>query len=112
MHDCIFCAIVSKAIPSTIIFESPTMVVIADRTPQAPIHWLLIPKTHIPDITHVNEAHKSLAVDFFITAQKLAHLKPEAASFRLVVNTGTQAGQSVFHAHMHFLAGKSLAQLG
>ena len=102
---CIFCKIIAREIPSAIIEETDDLLVIKDLYPQAPIHYLILPKEHI---THVGtmsfEQTKRLAPLFLEMAQSLSHKVPHQ-EFKLKVNNGSSAGQEIAHLHIHFLAG-------
>ena len=105
---CIFCKIIAKEIPSTIIAQNEEIIVIKDINPKAPIHYLIIPKKHVVDITKFEASDKNLAGAMVLMAQQLAQQLPGSKAFRLVVNNGADAGQIVFHTHFHFLAGNTL----
>ena len=102
---CIFCKIINKQIPSDIVAQNDTVIVIKDIAPKAPVHYLIIPKKHYADIGQLPHDEKSLAADLLLMAKKLSEQHP---SFRLVSNNGKAAGQEVSHIHIHFLAGKSM----
>lgn len=110
MKDCIFCAIREGKIPSTKIAETEDIIVIKDIAPKASTHYLIIPKLHIPDIQSFSDQDKELAGNMLLMAQKLSESLPEPKAFRLVVNNGAEAGQQVFHVHMHFLAGTRIPE--
>jgi len=104
--ECIFCRIIARTIPATIINETDTLIVIKDIAPSAPIHYLIIPKKHIIDLASFSaEDRDTLASDIFACAQTLSKSCPDAKDFRLSVNNGYAAGQRVLHVHFHFLAG-------
>ncbi len=105
--DCIFCKIAAKEIPSKIVFENERIVAFEDINPQAPIHILIIPKKHIPYIAEINEEDISLVGELIFTAKKIAAEKGLTKDgFRLVFNNGKNAGQEVFHIHLHLLGGR------
>lgn len=106
----IFTKIINREISAKIIDETDDLIVIQDIAPKAPIHLLIISKKEIPDIQSFTEADFALADKMFRMAQKLSRTIPGAEEFRLVMNNGAQAGQRVFHAHMHFLAGTTLSE--
>lgn len=103
-EDCLFCAMVSGAIPVELVHSDDAVIAIRDIDPQAPTHVLVVPRTHVRDIVE-------LAADAELAAQLLAGIRATAAvlgveQFRTVFNTGADVGQSVFHVHAHLLAGR------
>lgn len=107
MSDCIFCKIAEKKINAAIVRESAKVMVIKDINPQAPMHLLIIPKAHYP--TLMDCADKDLLGELLKTAQDMAReLGFEKRGFRTVINTNEEGGQTVFHLHMHFMAGRPL----
>ena len=109
MVGCIFCKIIKKEIPSKIVYEDETVMVFEDIEPKAPVHMLIVPKLHIPTILDINEAHKDVLFHMYEVANKIATEKNIAArGFRLIVNCNAEAGQTVFHIHMHLLGGKHM----
>jgi histidine triad (HIT) family protein len=109
MNSCVFCRIIARELPSTIIGESDTCIVINDIAPKAPIHMLIIPKEHHADIKALPDVQ--IGRDIFALAQELARTVPGAEEFKLVINNGHAAGQRVFHLHAHYLAGGQLSDL-
>ncbi len=107
VDHCIFCKIIAKTLPATIVQETDSLIVINDIQPQAPIHQLIIPKKHVETILQLQDEDMHIAQDIFRMAQTLAKTH-NITSFRLVNNNGQQSGQSVFHIHFHFCAGKTL----
>lgn len=103
---CLFCKIIAREIPATIVKESDTFLAIADINPQAPVHLLIIPKHHYADITKAESAPELGRL--FHEAVTIAQEKDLQAGFRLVVNTGKESGQTVFHLHIHLLAGRAM----
>ncbi|KUO51428.1 MAG: histidine triad nucleotide-binding protein [Desulfitibacter sp. BRH_c19] len=109
MSDCIFCKIINKEIPSTIVYEDEDVLAFNDVNPQAPVHILIIPKKHISDMTEVTEQDLGIIGKIHLVAIKLANEKCFAdQGFRLVNNCKEDGGQVVFHLHYHLMAGKKL----
>lgn len=110
MNDCLFCKIVRKEIPAKICGESAKALAFYDIQPKAPLHLLVIPKEHITSALHVEESHGEVVKDMILLAQKCAQEeKVTESGFRLVMNVGKDAGQSVDHLHMHLLGKRKLA---
>ncbi len=107
--DCIFCKIIAGQIPSTKILETQELIVIKDINPKAPIHYLIIPKEHIADMRELTEKTRALGTHIFTAAQKLSK-DLNNAPFRLVISNGPDAGQRVYHLHVHFLAGATFVE--
>jgi histidine triad (HIT) family protein len=106
--DCVFCKIVSKELPSTVVFETDGVVVIEDINPQASTHLLLIPRAHYPTLLECND--RDLLSELFTVAKEVAKKAGvDESGFRCVVNTNEEGGQTVFHLHMHLLAGRPLS---
>jgi diadenosine tetraphosphate (Ap4A) HIT family hydrolase len=106
--ECIFCKIIAGEIPAVKIRENDAVVVIKDIAPKAPIHYLIIPKRHITNVASMTEHDKELMGETMLMARDLAKDLHEGVGFNLVSNNGRDAGQSVFHLHWHFIAGKNL----
>ena len=113
--DCLFCKIVAGEVPATVVRESETTVAFRDINPQAPTHVLVIPKAHYSDVASLAAAEPGLAADLLVEAGHVADLEKIVASetgpgtgYRVVFNTGSGAGQTVFHAHAHVLGGRGL----
>ena len=106
-NNCIFCSIIAKKIPATIIAEHDGFIVIKDIAPKAPVHYLVIPKLHVVDLLEAQVPE--LMESMIKTVQELCEQKSLPTSFRTVINTGAEAGQRVFHLHMHLLAGKAMS---
>ena len=109
--DCIFCKIISGKIPSSIIDQTDEVIVIKDINPKAPVHYLIIPKKHICDLKQLGPEDKDLAAQMLFMAQRLSKKLPKPGDFKLVSNNGAGVGQCVFHAHIHFLAGKKFVDI-
>ncbi|MFJ8583899.1 histidine triad nucleotide-binding protein [Streptomyces sp. NPDC093595] len=107
--DCLFCKIVAGEVPATIVRESETTVAFRDINPQAPTHVLVIPKAHHPDAASLAAAAPEVAADVLREAGEVAaQEKTDGAGYRIVFNTGSGAGQTVWHAHAHVLGGRGL----
>lgn len=106
MNDCIFCRIIAGEIPSERVYEDDKMIVIRDVAPAAPVHVLMIPKSHTENII---TAEPELLLHMLSKVGELAEkLGVDAKGFRIVVNTGDDGGQTVKHLHIHLLGGKAL----
>ncbi|MEU9027805.1 histidine triad nucleotide-binding protein [Streptomyces sp. NPDC048383] len=107
--DCLFCKIVAGAVPATVVRETATTIAFRDINPQAPTHVLVIPKAHYPDAASLAAGAPALAADVLAEAGRVAaDEKIEEHGYRIVLNTGAGAGQTVFHAHAHVLGGRGL----
>ncbi len=105
--DCIFCKIIEKRIPSKIVHEDEFALAFEDINPQAPVHVLIVPKQHIADIHSIKTTDRELIGHLFFVAQKIAEQKGlDSGGYRMVINNGPGAGQSVFHIHLHLLSGR------
>ena len=109
MAECLFCAIVAGEIPSTQVLETDQILAFRDINPQAPTHVLIIPKAHYPDVAALAAADAALLGEVIDAAQQVAAAEGVAETgYRVVFNTGVQAGQTVPHVHGHVLGGRSL----
>jgi histidine triad (HIT) family protein len=107
--ECLFCAIVAGEIPSTRVLETDRILAFRDINPQAPTHVLVISKEHYPDVAALAAADLGLLGELVAAAHRVAADEGVAeAGYRLVFNTGAQAGQTVFHVHGHVLGGRNL----
>ena len=106
MAECLFCAIVAGEIPATTVLETDRVLAFRDINPQAPTHVLVIPKTHYPDVAALAAAVAAL-LSAVIGAVQQAEAVAETG-YRVVFNTGVEAGQTVPHVHAHLLGGRSL----
>lgn len=104
-QNCIFCSIINKKIPATVVVENDDVIVINDIHPKAPVHYLVIPKTHVSDFMTLTD--DAVLHNIRKMIQQIGASLP-GQSFRLLVNNGAAAGQSVFHLHVHMLAGKTM----
>ena len=109
MLGCLFCKIVQKQIPAKIVFEDDKVLAFEDVTPQAPVHILIIPKEHIPTVNDIAGDQEEIIKYMFKAAKNIAKSKNIASQgYRLVINTNAEAGQSVFHLHLHLLGGRHM----
>jgi histidine triad (HIT) family protein len=113
--DCLFCKIAAGEVPATVVRESETTIAFRDINPQAPTHVLIIPKAHYPDAATLAAQAPQLAADTLREAGEVAEGEKITATdgrpgsgYRVVFNTGSGAGQTVFHAHAHVLGGRGL----
>ncbi|MBI2845019.1 MAG: histidine triad nucleotide-binding protein, partial [Chloroflexi bacterium] len=106
--SCVFCQIVVGERAATIIHQDALVTAFRDINPQAPTHILIIPNEHIPGIAEIEEQHGDLVARMFATANHLAHSEGLSRGYRLVLNQGPLAGQSVFHLHLHLLGGRAM----
>jgi histidine triad (HIT) family protein len=108
MSGCLFCKIVSRDIPAKILYEDDRLLAFEDINPQAPLHALLIPKTHIASLNDLTPEHDALVGEMTRRAAALAKERGYTErGFRTVFNTNGDAGQTVFHIHLHVLGGRS-----
>jgi len=107
-QDCIFCKIISKEIPTKIIAQNEDVLVMQDISPKAPVHYLILPKKHIVNVKQLEEQDSHYVSKMILMARKISEKLSGDGSFRLIMNNGAGAGQSVFHMHCHFLSGKKM----
>lgn len=115
MTNCIFCKIAAKEIPSKTVYEDDDLIAFHDINPAAPVHFLIVPKQHIPTIAECNESHAALLSKMLLLAPKLAAeqgcgyaVNTEgvgSGGFKLLFNTGPNGGQEVYHLHLHVIGG-------
>ena len=107
MAECIFCKIASGEIKTNFVYEDDEVLAFHDLKPQAPVHVIIIPTKHIPRISDIEEKNKALVGKLVVTANKIAREKNiDSSGFRLVMNCNEDAGQEVFHIHLHLLGGR------
>ena len=107
----IFGKIIDDEIPSEKIYEDDLAIVIKDINPQAPTHVLIIPKTNeIPKLSEATEDHQTILGHLLLVAGKISRQLGVDEAFRLIINNGAEAGQTVFHLHLHILANKSFEE--
>lgn len=109
MSDCLFCKMVSGEIAADKVYEDDDILVFRDINPQAPLHLLLIPKVHISTLNDLDEAHASLLGKMYLAVKAIAKQQGVAEDgYRTVMNCNRDGGQTVFHIHLHLLAGRGL----
>ena len=110
MNDCLFCKIIGGQIPGQFVHQDDQLVAIKDINPQAPLHLLIMPRQHVATINDLTPANDVLVGSMFRAAAALARQHGYAErGYRTVFNCNSEAGQSVFHIHLHLLAGRPMA---
>ena len=110
MSNCLFCKIIAGEIPGTFVHQDDQLVVLKDINPQAPMHMLVIPRKHIASLNDLESADEALVGSMLRRAAALAREHGyDQRGYRTVFNTNREAGQTVFHIHLHVLAGRGLA---
>ena len=106
---CLFCKIVNKQIPSKVLFEEDALIAFHDVNPQAPTHILVIPKQHIQSLNEATPADEALLGKLLLATRRAAEVAGlRDDGYRVVINSGKDAGQSVFHVHLHVLGGRRM----
>ena len=109
MEQCLFCGVASGSIPATRVYEDTQTLAFADIRPQAPTHVIVIPKTHIPRVSDLTEAHEPLMGHLVRVANDVARTRGIAdEGYRLVINCGPSGGQTVYHLHVHLIGGRTM----
>jgi histidine triad (HIT) family protein len=109
MSDCVFCKIRDGLIPAKLLLRDDRCIALEDINPQAPVHLLFVPLQHIPSNNALTPEDRELVGHLAVTASRMAAERGLADSgYRLVMNTGRDAGQQVFHLHLHLLGGRPL----
>ena len=109
MSDCLFCKIVTGDIPAEKVFENDHVIGFQDLNPQAPTHVLVIPKKHVSTINDLQDEDKALVGEMFMAARQIAADQGLAEKgYRTVMNCNEEAGQTVFHIHLHLLGGRRM----
>ena len=103
--NCIFCKIIRKEIPATVVDEDDNCLAFRDLNPQAPVHILVIPKVHVASVSEASATHSGALMT---RGAAIAKKEGLANGFRLVVNTGDEGGQTVHHLHLHVLGGRQM----
>ena len=109
--DCVFCKIVNGEIPSNKVYEDDKMVAFHDLAPQAPVHIVMIPKTHIESTNELNENNSNEVAHIFSKVPEIAKSLGLDNGYRVVNNCGPDAGQTVFHIHFHLMGGDVLGKM-
>ena len=110
MSDCLFCGIVEGKVKANVVYQDDAAVAFKDIGPKAPVHILIVPRKHIASVSDIAEQDRALIGQIFQVAAKLAREQGIADSgYRVVVNSGADAGQSVFHLHYHLLGGRQMS---
>jgi histidine triad (HIT) family protein len=108
-EECIFCRIVAGEVPGDVVYQDENLVAFRDVSPQAPIHVLVIPKTHIASLAELTEGQEELVGRLVILARNLAEKEGIAKrGYRLIINCGSEGGQAVPHLHLHLIGGRRL----
>lgn len=109
MDACIFCQIADRKLPAVLLYQDELVTAFEDRHPIAPVHFLVVPNRHIISVNQVTGADEGVLGRMVSVARQLAQEKGvQASGYRLVINTGPDAGQSVFHLHLHVIGGRKM----
>ena len=108
--NCLFCKICAGEIPSQKVYEDEHMLAFRDINPRAPVHVLVVPKSHFATLAEMNEEQAELVKECLVRIPHIAASLGLASGYRLIVNQGKDAGQTVFHLHIHLLGGKPLGE--
>ena len=110
MDDCLFCRIISRQVHGEIVYENDSIVAFRDINPKSPVHILLVPRKHIASVVDIGTADAGVVGEIFQVAAQLAKDQGiQQQGFRVVVNSGPAAGQSVYHLHFHLMGGRSFS---
>ena len=109
MSDCIFCRIAAGQIPATMLYDDGEVLAFRDINPEAPVHLLIVPRRHISTLNDLNEADAALIGRLYLAGKQVAaELGVAERGYRTVINCNRDAGQIVFHIHMHLLSGREM----
>lgn len=109
MTDCIFCKMVDGTIKPNTVYEDDDVLAFRDINPQAPVHVLIVPKLHIATLNDIKPEHAALVGKLYLAAKRVAEQDGIAAGgYRTLINCNADAGQSVFHIHLHLLGGRTM----
>jgi len=107
--DCIFCKIITGQAPGVIVYRDNQVTAFRDIHPVAPVHILIIPNRHIPSVNDLEETDEALVGHLFMVARRLAvELGIDQSGYRLIMNSGPDSGQAVFHLHLHLIGGRRM----
>lgn len=110
MSDCLFCKFVSREIEPDVVFENDAVLAFRDINPQAPTHVLVVPKEHISTLNDLDTAHRELIGELYLAAKEVARAEGiDERGYRTVMNCNAEAGQTVFHIHLHLLGGRGMS---
>jgi histidine triad (HIT) family protein len=112
VRNCLFCRIVAGEVPATVVAQTDRALAFRDVAPQAPTHVLVVPREHHADVAACAEADPSLLGELMVVAAGVARAEGLTGGYRLLTNTGADAGQTVHHVHVHVLGGRPLGSLG
>ncbi|MCE9584758.1 MAG: histidine triad nucleotide-binding protein [Planctomycetes bacterium] len=107
--NCIFCKLIAGQIPSTKVLETDELLAVRDIAPQAPVHVIVMPKKHVASLADLEDGKMAAAL---LKGVREVAAKEGLTEFRTIANTGSSAGQTVFHLHLHVLGGRKLGPLG
>ena len=110
MENCIFCKIIAGEIPSNKVYEDEDMLAFRDINPQAKVHVLVVPKSHFATLAEMNAEQAELVKKCFVKISQIAASLGLASGYRLIVNQGKDAGQTVHHLHIHILGGQDMGE--
>ena len=107
-EDCLFCKIIAGKVPATVVYQDEALTAIRDIRPQAPTHILVLPNRHVTGIAEAQASDAELLGKLLLAARHIAQQEDLNGGYRLVINSGPDAGQSVFHLHVHVLGGRHM----
>lgn len=110
MNDCLFCKIIAGEIPSNKVYEDENVFAFRDINPQAPVHILVVPKTHIACADDINETNSALVAHVFESIAKIAKAEGLTTGYRVINNCGADGGQTVMHLHFHIIGGEKMSE--
>ena len=110
MNDCLFCKIIAGEIPSAKVYENEDVLAFRDINPQAPVHILVVPKTHVDGAGSITPENAASGAKCFVAISEIARQEKLSGGFRVISNCGEDAGQTVKHLHFHILAGVKMGE--